>query len=157
MTNIETLAQNISIYWLAAGALFILLEALAIPGIGFLFAGLAAITTGGLIEFSILPADKYILHTAVFLAASFAWAGILWVPMQHFHKKNKTEGFANMVGDIAIVCNGALVKGKTGEAKWSGTIMQAMLSENSRVEKLEEGQQVRILEVKGNILVVELE
>lgn len=56
---IDILTKNIRISWLIAGGLFILLEAMAIPGVGFLFAGCAAITTDGLIQFVMAGESQY--------------------------------------------------------------------------------------------------
>ena len=152
---LDILIQNITISWLIAGGLFIFLEAMAFPGVGFLFAGCAAITTGGLIQFGIVEESNYILQASIFLSSSFLWAIILWVPLQHFHKKAKFGNFSNMIGNTATVYNAPLIKGKQGEVKWSGTIMHAMLSDNSVIETLDEGTDVKIMEVSGNILKVE--
>lgn len=142
------------IFWLLTGALFIFLEAMAMPGVGFLFAGLAALTVGGLLQFGVVDGSQYLLQAAIFLGTSFVWAAILWVPLQKFLKKQKNENFSNIVGDVATIYNSPLVKGKVGEVKWSGTIMQAVLSGSANVDKLDEGVLVKIIAVQGNILEV---
>ncbi len=148
----DILSHNIIIIWLVAGGLFIFLEAMAIPGVGFLFAGCAAITTGGLVQLGVIAEDQYVIQLAIFLSTSFAWAIILWIPLQRFHYKNKSTNFTNLVDDLAIVYKNPLIKGKQGEAKWSGTVMGAMLADNSPEEKLDEGTIVKIVSVSGNVL-----
>lgn len=150
----DTIIPTVAIIWLIAGSIFILLEAMAVPGVGFLFSGLAAITLGGLIQFGFIEETNYTLQAGVFLGASGLWAAILWVPLQRFHKKRKGNNFSNMVGDTAIIYKNPLYKNKQGEVKWSGTIMYAMLDTASPVEKLEEGSAVEITSVDGNILIV---
>ncbi len=146
--------MNIAVLWLAAGALFMLLEALAVPGVGFLFAGLAAITTGGLVEFGIIGYESYTAQGIVFLSASFLWAAVLWVPLRKFHKKNITTEYSNMIGENAIVYEKPLLKGKIGEVKWSGTIMQAQLSDDADAQSVAPDTIVKIIAIKGNVLTV---
>lgn len=150
----DILTQNIILSWLVVGCICILFEAMAIPGVGLLFAGFAALTVGGLLQFGVLGLDQYTIQAAVFLGASFVWAAVLWVPLQQFHKKNKKEAYSNMVGDVAVVCNGPLLKNQRGEVKWSGTVMHAMLAENSTDIKLDDDTTVKIVAVDGNILKV---
>jgi membrane protein implicated in regulation of membrane protease activity len=151
---LDNLMNDIVTIWLVCGGLFLVLEVTAISGIGFLFAGLAAITTGGLVQYGLINTDNYTLQTGVFLGCVFLWAGVLWLPMQRFYKKNKSGSFNNMVGDTAIICGGALKKGKIGQVKWSGTIMNARISDNNQLETIEEDSMVTIEAVDGNILIV---
>ncbi len=64
------------------------------------------------------------------------------------------KSYSNMVGDTAVIYNAPLVKGRYGEVKWSGTIIKAMLDENSVAERLDIDEVVKIVEIDGNILKV---
>ncbi len=150
----DFITQNITLFWLVAGALFVLLEAVAVPGIGFLFAGFAAITTGGLIQAGLLSGEQYSFQIAIFLGSIVVWAAILWVPMKKFHHRNKVQSFSNIIGDTAVVYKDGLTKGKPGEVKWSGTIMSAVLSEKSALANIAEGEIVKIEAIEGNVLIV---
>lgn len=113
--------MNPSSVWLLIGAFLIIVELALVPGIGFLFAGLGAISvgavyiTGGIHSLS----AQFILF---FLATAF-WTAILWKPLKSF-MAGKGSGFDDMVGGTAIVFGRPIEKGKMGEVKWSGTIMK---------------------------------
>ena len=66
------------------------------------------------------------------------------------------SGFDDMIGDTAIVYGDALGIGRTGQVKWSGTIMKCNLhSEVDSLQKIEPGSEVTIKEVSKGILIVE--
>src|SRR5690606_14871295 len=60
--------------WLVLGAILIAAEVFLVPGIGFLFAGLGAVTLGGLLAFSVIAAPSLTAQVAYFLALGVAWA-----------------------------------------------------------------------------------
>ena len=72
--------------------------------------------------------------------------------MQKFRGAHKRGGYSNIVGDVAVVAAGGLEKGTGGNVTWSGTIMKAELAGHS--QRLEEGAQVVISDVRGATLVV---
>ncbi len=71
---------NPSSIWLIAGALLIILEIVLFPGIGFLFAGLGAISvSAGLITGWI---DSLSAQFILFFLATAFWTAVLWKPLQ---------------------------------------------------------------------------
>ena len=151
----ETLiTNNIIIIWIAVGVICLALEAMAVPGVGFLFAGLSAITVGGLINLGILGQASHIEQVSLFLAFVFVWAAILWIPLKNFSFKNEVNAFNNIVGDIAEVESDVLIKGKIGKVKWSGTIMRARLDVDDTVQSVLKGTEVYIKLVDGNTVTV---
>jgi membrane protein implicated in regulation of membrane protease activity len=150
-TNSEFWVFAVPYLWFIAGAVFLTLEALGITGIGFLFAGLAALVTGILVEYGVASPDGY-GQWAWFFGLTAAWAAILWKPMQRFMKTPKEGGYSNMVGDDATVIEGGLAPGSKGKVRWSGTIMDAELAPG--MAALPAGASVIIREVKGNTLIV---
>jgi len=107
--------------WLIAGALLVILEIVLVPGIGFLFAGLAAISVGaGLIVGWI---DSLSAQFILFFLSTAFWTVILWKPLKKFIA-GKDSGFDDMVGSTAVVFDQSIEKGKMGKVKWSGTIMK---------------------------------
>ncbi len=151
MDTIMTLA-NAPYLWLALGALLLALEAFGVSGIGFLFAGLAAIITA--IFAHLGWAETVWTQTAWFFAVTVAWAVLLWVPMQRMkvQKHAGVEGFANMVGDEVTVLKGGLHPNKSGKVRWSGTTMKAKLADGATAQA--EGETVLIQAVKGTVLIV---
>lgn len=143
-----------SYLWLIAGVVFMALEALGAPGVGFLFAGLGAVTVGSTVYFGMVAEDATVLQFTLFFVATAAWAFLLWKPLQKFHLSNKPQGYSNMVGDTAYVGSSGLHMGKEGEVTWSGTIMKARLESGASVMSLAPGDAVIITDVKGATLIV---
>lgn len=139
------------ILWLAAGVVFFALEALGANGIGFLFAGMGALSVGAWLKAA--PETPQITQYIVFFAATALWTVLLWKPLQQFRIK-KSSGYNNIIGETAYIGGSGLRKGETGEATWSGTIMKAELSGDCTVESLAGGAQAIIVAVNGNTLIV---
>jgi hypothetical protein len=53
-------------------------------------------------------------------------AVLLWKPLKKFIE-GEDSSFDDMIGGTAIVYGDALVSGRTGQLKWSGTIMKCNL------------------------------
>ena len=144
----------LSTFWFSFGVLLIVLEVMLIPGIGSIFAGLGAVTVGGF-----LLAGGWIDTTSsqfiVFFLSTGVWAVLLWKPLKKF-VGGEDSGFDDMIGGTAIVYGDALGRGRTGQVKWSGTIMKCNLrSEVDGLQKIEPGSEVTIKEVSKGILIVE--
>ena len=151
----ETMDLNqIALMWLVLSAVFFVLEVSLVPGIGFLFAGFAAMTVGGLINFDIVDSESYFEQFAYFFGLIFAWAAILWYPIKNFRSKSNGNDFKNVIGDVATVYDNDLVKGKSGKVKWSGTIMKAKLYKDDPNDKIKKDEEVYVKEIKGNVLTV---
>ena len=150
-------ADNAPYLWVAFGAAMLAIEAFGLPGIGFLFAGLGAITAGILIEMGVMGTGNTTGQFAWFFGSTVAWTALLWKPMQRFRTRKATAGdYNNMVGNTATVSGGPLEKGKAGKVHWSGTTMQAELADDTAQDGVPEGTDVVIREVKGTRLIVEL-
>ncbi len=146
--------QYIAAAWLIFGAIFVAFEAIAVPGIGFLFIGLAAISVGGLITFGVIDAASQIIQVSSFLGLTFIWAGILWVPMKKFQRNRKGDNYSNMIGETAIVQSEQLTDTEIGKVKWSGAIMRAKLDASAGANIAKRGDEVIIKSIEGNLLTV---
>lgn len=143
---------NPSSIWLIAGAILIILEIALFPGIGFLFAGLGAISVGaGLITGWIESLSaQFILF---FLSTGF-WTAILWRPLKKFIE-GKESGFDDMVGSTAVVFGESIEKGKVGKVKWSGTIMKCQFDPgDDGLEMIDPETEVIITGVSKGILII---
>ena len=143
---------DLAYIWLLAGIAMLLVEALGIPGVGFLFAGLGAIATGTALELGLIAHNAMTTQWLVFFASTILIAAALWKPMKKM-RAGKT-GYQNMVGDTAYVGSNGLDKHRGGEVTWSGTIMKAMLAKGVTTERMEAGAPVIITDVSGSTLIV---
>lgn len=149
------LFQYITITWLVLGAILLFIEVSFIPSIGFLFAGLAAITVGGLLTFDLISPNDHLFQLSLFLIFTCLWAAILWLPMKKLRAfGTKAPVYQDMIGDTVIIEESDLEKGKVGRVKWSGTIMNARLHPHVNVEKVSVGNEMVIAQVRGNMLIV---
>lgn len=147
--------MSVSSWWLIAGAALMALEAFGIPGIGFFFAGLAAIVVGGLVVSDVIGAESYLIQLSLWFGLTSVMAVALWKPMKRWRlNPNSKDKFSNMVGDTATICGADLAKGAPGKAKWSGTIMSAELAAESAASEIPVGTLVEVVEVRGNTLIV---
>lgn len=141
----------ISVYWLLAGAVLLALEAFGIPGIGFLFAGIAAILVGGLVELGLIDPLATVTQFGVFGLATVLFAILLWNKMKNWRMNPSAPHYHNMVGTEAVVTQ-ELINDATGEVRWSGALMRARLADKSG--SITVGTTVIVREVDGNILLV---
>jgi membrane protein implicated in regulation of membrane protease activity len=135
--------------WLMTGAAGLSLELFLAPGVGFLFAGLAAMAVGLLVEARLLDDGAGLLQLGAFLLFTAVWAAVLWVPMKRFLRPpSGGKEYSDLIGAKARVEAPGLVKGRKGQVRWSGTLMNAELDAAS--SELPEGAQVVIVGVSGN-------
>ncbi len=142
--------QNINHLWLIAGAVLVIFEFFIAPGVGFLFAGLGAITVGALLQAGLI--NEQIWQWIIFLAATLVWLLVLYKPLARFKMSKDHKPFSDMVGRKAILVN-SLLPGETGQVKWSGTLMNARLDPSVK-ESIAGGAEVVITHVEGNVVLV---
>jgi membrane protein implicated in regulation of membrane protease activity len=138
--------------WLTIlGVVSIILEMGFISGIGFLFIGIGALSVAGLIEFNIIKGDSLLSILLSLVILSSLYFLIFW----KFFKKAHTQTLKNyndIVGKEAVVIYSDIKSHIIGNVKWSGTIMNAQLADTNDYAK--EGETVKIIKVKGNILFI---
>jgi membrane protein implicated in regulation of membrane protease activity len=143
---------NPSSVWLAAGAILIILEIVLFPGIGFLFAGMGAISVGAFLIAGWI--DSLSAQFILFFLATGFWTAILWKPLKKFIEGKET-GFDDMVGSTAVVFGQSIGKGKMGKVKWSGTIMKCQFDPAAEgLEMIDPETEVIITGVSKGILII---
>lgn len=140
--------------WLIAGVLFLAIEAVGVPGVGFMFAGFGALLVGGLLSLGVIAIDAVTMQWIIFFIATAVCAFLLWKPMQKFRINQRSHEYSNMIGDTAYVGSQGLKKNAIGEVTWSGTIMRAELAKDAGIETLSAGAAVIIADVEGAKLIV---
>ena len=138
--------------WLTIlGVTSIILEMGFISGIGFLFIGLGALSVAGLIEFNLIKEYNLLNILLSLISLSSLYFLIFWKFFKNAQMQD-TKNYGEIIGKEAIVIYSD-IKGHTiGKVKWSGTIMNAQLIDTNYYIK--EGETVKIVKVKGNILFI---
>jgi len=155
MENLFDLNSPSGVTWLVLGVIFVLIEVLAIPAMGFLFAGIGAITLGGLIIFNFIALEGVMYHIAYFFFFTTVWAIILWKPLKKSIKSSVEDSYQNIVGTTADATE-KLEEGKVGYVKWSGTKMRARIAPDSTLKHIEKGKTVNVVGNKDGILQVDI-
>lgn len=141
-------------YWYLLSAALFLLEALALPGIGFFFAGFGAISTALLLQGGYID-DTLLTQATVFCFATAIWAAILWVPLKKLRLgRGKPSPHHDLIGRFATVAGEGLAKGHTGHAKWSGTLFNARLAERASIATAAPGEELKIIDINGSTLIL---
>ena len=140
--------MSVTALWLLAGSVFIGIEIFGVPGIGFLFAGIAALVVGGVVELGVVGPENTILQFALFFLITTVSAILLWKKL----KAIRGPAYSNMVGTTAEVMGGGLAGVREGQVKWSGTLMRARLADEVVIDVLPAGTFVVITKVEGTLL-----
>lgn len=138
----------VSVYWLIAAALLLALEAFGLPGIGFLFLGLAAMAVGMFVELGLIGADAVVAQWAIFFLTTSLLALLLWRKLKSWRMNPNQPQYSNIVGTEARVKD-AIIAGEHGSVHWSGTTMRARANTD-----IAAGTLVIVQAVEGNVLTV---
>jgi membrane protein implicated in regulation of membrane protease activity len=145
------------VFWFTIGVVLIVFEVAAIQGMGLLFAGLGAITLGGLINFNIINDASNAALIAYFFLFTIIWAAILWKPLKNLLHKKHGEKYNDIVGTEATIDDETgLQAGKTGNVKWSGARMRAKIVEGSTTQIIDYKTPVYIHKKADGILYVDI-
>jgi membrane protein implicated in regulation of membrane protease activity len=137
--------------WFIAGAALVAIEIFLVPGTGFFFPGLGAITVGAVLIAGWVEGTNN--QFIMFFLSTTVWAALLWKPLKRVMRSGNS-GYSDMVGDTAVVYGEPLKKGKKGQVKWSGTIMNCEIASQENTETILPGTDVTITEVSKGILIV---
>ncbi len=137
--------------WLIAGIIFIIIEFIGTPNVGFLFLGLGALSTAICLSLSPL-AFKY--QPVIFGISSLLSLLILWQPLQLYIYKNgkNSTSYSDMIGNAVIVHSKEISTETIGQVMWSGTIMNAKLDEKEH-KIASKGDTLYITKTAGNVLI----
>lgn len=140
--------------WYIASVLLFTLEVFGMSGFGLFFLALGALVTGLVLDTGLIASDAILAQTSIFLLSSGMWMALLWYPLKRWKNPHAKKQHQDMVGRFAVVAGDGLESGKTGQARWSGTVMSARLSHNSKLLRAEAGTEMKITAVEGIILIL---
>lgn len=155
MESILDLQNPSSSFWVFVGIALILLEVSLLPGVGFLFAGLGALTLAAMMVFELFISTGWTQNIAYFFFFTTIWAVVLWVPLKRALKSDPANEYKNMIGTYAEA-EGVLEEGKIGNVKWSGAIMRARIVSGSSTKEVSAGETVWVHANKNGILHVDV-
>jgi membrane protein implicated in regulation of membrane protease activity len=135
--------------WLAAGVILVLLEFTLLPAVGMLFAGIAALVVGILMEAGIITGIE--TPWIIFLGTTVMLAALFYKPLKNF-RTNKNSEYKDMVGEEVNLLEDLEI-GKNGNVKWSGTTMKARLCPDCKTGA-KAGVSAKIIGLDGNILII---
>jgi inner membrane protein len=142
-------------FWFLLGLVLIVLEVVMGFTIVLLFTSLAAFTVGFIMYWKFMVFEGIYWQFAAFFALTVIWALILWKPLKRLKERNSKHGnVQNFVGQSVEVIDADLTKINPGNAKWSGTIVKAIIHPDFREEKLPVGTIAKIVDVRDNVFVV---
>jgi len=146
---LEFLSEHHTAAWVCIGLILILAEMFMLPGLGMLFIGLGALSVG-LLE--IIYPGLHEMQYTIFIILTLLWFLLLWKPMNRYVYKKHDSVVSNIIGSKVKVVHQILQPGSVGQVQWSGTVMNAKLSQNVTTS-VEIGTMLEVVEVQGNILV----
>jgi membrane protein implicated in regulation of membrane protease activity len=142
-------------FWFLLGLVLIILEVVMGFTIVLFFTSLAAFTVGFISYEKFVVFESVYWQFAAFFALTVFWAILLWKPLKRLKDRNAKNGeVKNFVGQAVEVIDADLTKNKTGNVKWSGTIVHAILHPEFREETLPVGTIAKIVDVRDKIFVV---
>ncbi len=140
------------LFWFITAVIFLIIEIITLT-FGFIFITIGAVINTFLIGTNIILSTDFLYQILIMLF--FGLASFLFFYKNYRKLKNNTiDSFKEDM--TAIVINSNLVKGFEGKVKWSGTICNAMLNQNSALDVAEVGSKVIISEFKGNIAIIDV-
>ncbi len=141
--------------WVFIGIILIIIEVSVIPGIGFLFAGLGALTLAGLLLVDMANIEGALEHIAYFFFFTTVWAVILWRPLKNAIKNKNGEKYENFAGTTAVTVKPFTV-GSISEVKWNGTTMKARIDSSSETSEIDAGVKVWVHGKDSGILLIDV-
>lgn len=143
-------------YWYLLSVLLFVLEAAAIPGIGLFFAALGALTLGLFVQVGLFPHSDWLVQTTAFFFLTGLWAIALWKPLQKMRIRRAAKGdnHHDVIGRHAEVGPGGIVKGKKGNAYWSGALLTARLADDAGISSAAAGEELKVVAVDGSTLIL---
>ncbi|MDD2840170.1 MAG: NfeD family protein [Rickettsiales bacterium] len=138
------------LFWFITAIIFLIAELLTFT-FGFIFITVGAVVITLLLGIDIISSTDFIYQVLIMLF--FCVLSFLF--FYRSFKKSKEDKISNFKEDMmAIVVEDSLIAGKEGKIKWSGTICNAMIDEESGLDKIEVGSSVVIEKFLGNIAIV---
>ena len=144
-------------FWLVVGFALLALEVVTGFTVGvFLFAGLGALTTGGLMSFGVLP-ETWIAGISCTGISTGVITAILWKQLKKLQGDRPVEkdNSSDLVGHTFVV-ESDIAMNKPGSTNYSGINWKVEIDKGAGVDTIEAGQSVTVSSVEVGVFKVKL-
>ena len=144
-------------FWLVFGFVLLALEVVTGFTVGvFLFAGLGALISGGLMSFGVLP-ETWVAGISSTGIATGLITSLLWKPLKRLQGDRPLEkdNSSDLVGH-EFVLDSDLTRKKPGSTNYSGISWRVELDKDAGVDTIEAGQHVSVSSVEVGVFKVKL-
>ena len=144
-------------FWLVFGFVLLALEVVTGFTVGvFLFAGLGALISGGLMSFGVLP-ETWVAGISSTGIATGLITSLLWKPLKRLQGDRPLEkdNSSDLVGH-EFVLDSDLTRKKPGSTNYSGISWRVELDKDAGVDTIEAGQRVSVSSVEVGVFKVKL-
>lgn len=144
-------------FWLVVGFTLLALEVITGFTVGiFLFAGLAALVTGGLMNFGVL-AETWIAGISSTGIGSGVITALLWKPLKKLqgNKSVEKDNSSDLIGH-SFVLDDDIAINKPGMTSYSGVSWRVEIDPSAGVDVIEAGKRVTVSSVEVGIFKVKL-
>ena len=154
---INYIASHQAEFWLVMGMALLAAEVLTGFTVGvFLFAGIGALVTGGLMSFGII-AETWIAGISTTGISTGVVTALLWKPLKNLQgdKPIKKDNSSDFVG-YTFVTENEITTTKTGNTQYSGISWRVEIDEGAGVDVIEAGKHVVVSSVEVGVFKVKL-
>ena len=154
---VDYIVAHQSEFWLVLGFALLALEVMTGFTVGvFLFAGLGAITTGGLMSFGVLP-ETWVAGISSTGISTGVITSLLWKPLKKLQGDHPIEkdNSSDLIGHTFVVENN-IAMNKPGATKYSGISWRVEIDKDAGVETIEAGQTVEVSSVEVGVFKVKV-
>ena len=151
----DYIATHQAEFWLVSGFVLLALEILSGFAAGvFMFAGMGALITGGLMSFGVLP-ETWVAGISATGIATGVVTALLWKPLKNLQGSRPIvkDNSSDLVGHMFVLESEVSLK-KTATTQFSGITWRVELDQQAGVDAIEAGQSVTVTSVEVGVFKV---
>ena len=144
-------------FWMVIGFSLLAAEVLTGFTVGvFLFAGMGALVTGGLMSFGVLV-ETWVAGIACTGISTGLITAVLWKPLKNFQGDRPTEkdNSSDLIGHTFVIEN-VITSTKPGVTNYSGVSWRVEIDKDAGVDVIEAGKHVTVSSVEVGVFKVKL-
>ena len=154
---IDYIVSHQAEFWMVMGFALLAAEVLTGFTVGvFLFAGIAALITGGLMSFGILV-ETWVAGIACTGISTGLITAVLWKPLKNLQGNRPIgkDNSSDLIGHTFVIEN-EITTTKSGSTKYSGVSWRVEIDKDAGVDAIEAGKHVTVSSVEVGLFKVKL-